>query len=117
MTLKSSPEMLQRLIFLREAVRLIKPVVFPLSRPVWQATLLLWTDASNIPKLGVVLYVPDTRRWYYSSCLVPQWMSALLRRLQRKKTYICQYEVLAAVCAYLSFGDIMANRLVHHFIY
>ena len=50
------------LVFLREAVRLVKPVTFPLLRAVKQHLVLVWTDASTIPKLGVVVYVPDTRR-------------------------------------------------------
>ena len=104
------------LVFLREAVRLVKPVTFPLLRAVKQHLVLVWTDASTIPKLGVVVYVPDTRRWYYASCMVPPWMMALLYRLQWKKTYICQLELLAVVCAYLTFGDLLRGRLIHHFI-
>ena len=114
--LSASPEVLQCLVFLREAVRLVKPVTFPLLRAVKQHVVLIWTDASTIPKLGIVVYIPDSRRWYYASSIVPPWMMALFYRLQRKQTYICQLELLAVVCAYLTFGDLLRGRLIHHFI-
>ena len=63
-----------------------------------------------------MLYYPDTDRWYYASAMVPPWMVAWYKRLSRKKTYICQWEILAAVCAYLTFGDLLRSRLVHHFV-
>ena len=63
-----------------------------------------------------MLYYPDTDRWYYSSSVAPKWMAALFRRLQRKQTYICQWEILAVVCAYLTFRDLLRSRLAHHFI-
>ena len=43
-------------------------------------------------------------------------MVALFVRLHRKRTHICQFEILAAVCAYLTFPDVLSGRLVHHFI-
>ena len=40
----------------------------------------------------------------------------LFRALQYKKTYIGQLELVAAVVAYLTFPDILAGTLCHHFI-
>ena len=104
------------LIFLREAVRLVRPVVFPLHPMVAAKVVLVWTDASGKPCMGIVLYCPDDERWYYSYRMVPPWMAAWFSRLQRKKTYICQWEILAAVCAYLTFPDMLRGRLAHHFV-
>ena len=46
----------------------------------------------------------------------PDWMMELFRALQYKKTYIGQLELVAAVVAYLTFPDILAGTLCHHFI-
>lgn len=40
----------------------------------------------------------------------------LFQRLQFKKTYIGQLELVAAVVAYLTFPDVLRSRLCHHFI-
>ena len=94
-----------------QGCRLVQPVVFPLCPMVGTKIVLIWTDASGAPQLGIVLYYPDTDQWYYSSSTAPKWMVALFRRLQRKQTYICQWEILAAVCAYLTFPDMLRGRL------
>ena len=39
-----------------------------------------------------------------------------LIRLRYKKTYICQFELVAIVAAYLSFPEVLQGRLVHHFV-
>ena len=44
------------------------------------------------------------------------WLILLLMHLRFKKTYICQYELIGVVCAYLTFPDVLSGRLVHHFI-
>ena len=36
--------------------------------------------------------------------------------MQKKKTYIATYELLAEVCAYISFPDVLQGRVVHHFV-
>ena len=87
-SLENDPALLQCLVFLREAVRLVQPTVFPLYPRVGEKIVLVWTDASGIPRLGVVLYHPDTGKWYYASGMVPPWMVAWFKRLSRKKTYI-----------------------------
>ena len=40
----------------------------------------------------------------------------LFVRLQRQRTYICQFDLLAALCAYITFPDILGNMLAHHFL-
>jgi hypothetical protein len=37
-------------------------------------------------------------------------------QLGLKKTYITQLELIAAVCAYITWPDILGHRLAHHFI-
>ena len=36
--------------------------------------------------------------------------------MQKKKTYIATYELLAEVCAYISFPYVLQGRVVHHFV-
>jgi len=43
-------------------------------------------------------------------------MVAWLFRLERKGTYVNQFEIVAAVAAYLTFPDLLAGRFVHHFV-
>jgi hypothetical protein len=46
----------------------------------------------------------------------PPRVLATLRNFALKQTYITQLELIAAVCAYLTWPDVLADRLVHHFI-
>ena len=41
---------------------------------------------------------------------------ALFSRLERKKTYIAQMELVAALAAYLTFPDVLDGMPAHHFI-
>ena len=41
---------------------------------------------------------------------------AALRDIELKETYITQLELVAAVCAYLTWPEVLVGRLVHHFI-
>ena len=67
-------------------------------------------------KLGVVLKDMRDGRMYYTHATAPRWLIVLLIYLKFKKTYICQWELVAVVCAYLTFPDVIQDRLVHHFI-
>ena len=67
-------------------------------------------------RLGIVLYDPSSALWHYSSQPVPGWMVSLFVRLQSQQTYICQFELLAALCAYITFPDVLGNMLAHHFL-
>lgn len=107
------------LAFLRAAVVSVRPVEFPLVPSVSMLVCVVLTDASFSSmsgRIGATVWCPDAKGWYFSSEQVPQWMVALFVRLQKKRTYICQFEILAAVSAYLTFPDIIAGRLVHHFL-
>ena len=66
--------------------------------------------------LGVFLWCPKRKRSYYTYAPAPDWMMNLFRSLKEKKTYIGQLELVAAVMAYLTFPDILAGELCHHFI-
>ena len=131
-TLDRDSELLRCVLFVREAVLRVRPAVFPLCPSPSQLVFLIWTDASGAargdhrwwlseegatpPRLGVVVYDPRQRRWHFALCDVPAWMRALFWRMSRKQTYICQWEVLACLCAYLTFPDLLAGELAHHFI-
>ena len=97
----------------------IRPVFFPFFPSVRRQCVVVFTDASFSEmsgRLGVVVYCPCSAQWLYASAQVPSWMVALFSRLQRKSTYIGQFEILAAVCAYLTFPDLIEGQLVHHFL-
>ena len=107
------------LTFLSSAVQVVRPTFFPFCPAVRQLRCVVLTDASFSDMsgcLGVVVWCPRLERWFYASARVPPWMLALFQRLVRKKNYICHFELLAAVCAYLTFPDILASRLVHHLL-
>ena len=55
-------------------------------------------------------------RLYHEAGGVAPWMLALFERLQPKKTYIATYELLAEVCAYTSFPDVLRGRIIYHFV-
>ena len=46
----------------------------------------------------------------------PRWALCLFEYLCKQLTYICQAELYAALCAYVTFPDLLRGRLVHHFI-
>ena len=83
--------------------------------------VVVLTDASFEPGawsggLGIVVYSPLTREYHYSDSVIPPWILDVFWLLEEKQTYICQAELLAAACAYLTFPDLVFGRLVHHFV-
>jgi hypothetical protein len=82
-------------------------------------TVLVWSDASaeedeeEAGRIGFVVYFPEDDEWVDGSEAVDP---AFVERFVRRKTYIGQYELLAAVCVYLSLGDRLRNRRVVHFV-
>ena len=80
-------------------------------------TLLIWTDASwelGTGIMGMVIYVPETERYYYSYLKVPQWM---VTKWTPKMQKIGQAEILAAIVPYMSLpAHLLANRNVIHFV-
>ena len=78
--------------------------------------LLVWSDASyenGVGMLGLVVYDPETTMWYYSSARVPD---AVIISFIKKKQYIGQCEILAAVCVYFTFPDLCRGREIIHWI-
>ena len=53
---------------------------------------------------------------FYTAAADLRKLIAALRDIELKETYITQLELVAAVCAYLTWPDVLADRLVHHFI-
>ena len=53
---------------------------------------------------------------FYTAAADMRTIIAALRDIEIKETYITQLELVAALCAYLTWPDILADRLVHHFI-
>ena len=46
---------------------------------------------------------------------IPQWLLGAFAAFAQRKTYICQAELLAYLCAYLTFPDLLEGHLIHHF--
>ena len=99
---------------------LLRPVSFPLLRRSDPPCILL-TDASEdgqlLGEVGVFLWCPLQRRAFAAGDkLGARFRDWILGLRPGKKKCITQYELLAALIAYLTFGDILRGRLVHHFI-
>ena len=83
--------------------------------------IILYTDAMYDPNktpagmVGIVIYDPeDTEsKWRYSSAAVPQ---DLIDKFRKRKQYVGQLEVLAAVAAFTSRPEQLRDRDVIHFI-
>ena len=81
--------------------------------------VIVLTDASFSKMsgmIGVTIYCPYRNALFYTSSIASRTLICLLHWYERKKTYICQLELIAAVCAYTTFPDLLRGRLVHHFI-
>ena len=61
-------------------------------------------------------WCPIREHYFYTSAVIPRWLTDFLRRLRVKETYITAYELIAAACAHLTFPDLLRGRLVHHFV-
>jgi hypothetical protein len=87
-------------------------------RPVVVLTDAYFEQSSMKGGFGVVLWDPEQPQELLCAGEeeLPGWMIAQLARLARKKTYIAQYELIAEICAYLTFPDKLRGRLVHHFV-
>jgi hypothetical protein len=114
-----SDELRAALHFLERTVAELEKVVVPLRCP-REAPCSLFTDASYSRRkggrIGIVLWCPRAQRLFYADAVAPAWMREWLEDLELKRTYICQFELLAALAAYLTFPDLLADRQVHHFI-
>jgi hypothetical protein len=112
-------EIERSLAFLERALPLLPPVSVPL-RPRRELPCVVLSDASfsrsKGGRVGVVVWCPRRQQLFHCEARPPPWMDAWLHRLERKATYICQFELVAALCAYLTFPDVLDGRQVHHFI-
>jgi hypothetical protein len=102
----------------RRKVRL-RGRVFPCVK-VW--TDAMWEPDSPHPAgIGIVIYVPPSisaghyRRGRYMHASM-QVSEELMRKFVRRKQYIGQLELLAAVAAYTTFPDVLRGRRVIHWI-
>ena len=86
------------------------------QRPLIGATDAFQDEARPLGGLGIWLYDPETEEMWYAAASAPAWLLALLRRLQRKQTYIAQYELFAELCLYATCGDMIRGRALHHFV-
>jgi hypothetical protein len=104
----------------------IRSVEIPLRPAVGERPVVILTDAMWRPKsrtadpwgrIGVLLWTPyREQEYWFTWAYIPVWMVILFQRLQFKLTYICQAELVAAACVYLTFPDLLEGRLVHHFV-
>ena len=108
------------LLALRQIIAVLPPVSIPISPVRLDLPLLVWTDASSPStrdgRLGVVIFCPYRGKYWYTSVRAPSHIMCLFSFLEKKKTYICQLELLAVVVALLTFPDLFAGRLVHIFV-
>ena len=79
------------------------------------------TDAcysSTLQCVGVFLAVLRAHgplRYYFAAARIPQWLLDAFAAFVQRMTYICQAELLAYLCAYLTFPDLLEGHLIHHF--
>lgn len=84
-------------------------------------TVRIWSDAMYEPgkpaKIAFVVYFPPSsggrQGWFHASLVVPE---AFMARFMRRKQYIGQLELLAAVAVYYSLAADLAGRRVVHLI-
>ena len=116
--LHSSLRLIQRIASALQPMRIS---LFPRNDP----PVIILTDAAQdgevgttsfSARVGVVLKDMRDGRMYYTSKQAPLWLRLLLIAIAFKKTYICQFELVGVLCAYLTFPDVLHGRLVHHFI-
>ena len=107
------------MLALVQIIMVLKPVRIPLRTRAGERPLIILTDASfsgMTGRIGVVVFCPYRCQYWYTSKQAPKYLICLLQYYELKKTYICQLELIAAVCAYLTFPDVIRGRLVHHFV-
>ena len=58
--------------------------------------------------------VGKTHLHYFAAARIPQWLLDAFAAFVQRQTYICQAELLAYLCAYLTFSDLLQGQLIHH---
>jgi hypothetical protein len=109
------------LTYLRRVVQVLQPVHLAIYAVRDERPVVVFTDASfqrstMTGELGIVVWVPTTGRYFYSSSALPSWIVALWTGIEERDTFISPAEALVAACAYLTFPDLVRGRLVHHFV-
>ena len=109
------------LVFLLRVLDVLRPVRVPLFPVRAEPPVLVFSDASyktknRVGELGVVVWCPVLRQLFCAGGRLPGWTLCLFEYLCKQLTYICQAELYAALCAYVTFPDLLRGRLVHHFI-
>ena len=98
----------------------LRPVEYSLFRRRDWAVVVMSDASFNMPKatgqIGVVVWCPQRQRMFYTAAADLRRIVAALRDIELKETYITQLELVAALCAYLTWPDVLVSRLVHHFI-
>ena len=77
------------------------------------ANVVIYTDAScslRHYRLGIMIII-DGRRWYLNS-FAPQWILDAFKTRNKSLMIINQLELLAILCAVLTFGDLLNDRRV-----
>jgi len=77
--------------------------------------VVIYTDASFSHRaggLGVVVYDSQSGAAWWCSLRVPSWLCACL---EDRKTQIHHFEMLAILCAVVTFGDLLRDRRVLFF--
>jgi|EP00966_Prymnesium_polylepis_P169219 hypothetical protein len=99
-------------------LRAVEYPLFPRRAPPVIVLTDAMEDAGTCPwgQVGVVVWSPAHGRLYYSGGVLPERFRTWLQGLRSKQTYITQYELFAALIAYLTFPDLLYGQLVHHFV-
>ena len=92
----------------------MEPALVPL-RALKEPPVVVMTDAEGNGGIGVLVALPSGHL-FYAYGIVPPWLIELIESFRRRGTYICQYELIAAVCAYLTFPELLRGRPIHHFV-
>ena len=104
---------------LRQYVRVIESQHFRVGELQGSPVICL-TDASagegGYAGIGVVVWGPSDGTLSYAGGEAPAWLLAFFASLHSKSNYIFELELVAALCAYLTFPDVLQGRILHHFI-
>ena len=64
----------------------------------------------------MVLWDPEDHTLHYAGGETPAWLLAFLAWLQAKANYIFDLELVAALCLYLTFPELLQGRILHHLV-
>uniref|UniRef100_A0A7S3X1I6 Uncharacterized protein n=1 Tax=Emiliania huxleyi TaxID=2903 RepID=A0A7S3X1I6_EMIHU len=109
----------EALLLLRRLVVSTRPQHFRVDEP-QKSVVVALTDASEgeggYTGIGVVLWDPEDNTLHYAGDEAPALLTAFFAWLREKANYIFEWELVAALCLYLTFPDKLQNKILHHFI-